>query len=199
MKLKLLFLSAFSVAALAANANKLTITVQDFKFTPADATIALGDTVLFTWLNGAHTTTSKVIPAGAAAWDHAMTSTSTSFQYVPTVAGVYNYVCLPHESMGHIGKFTVTSGTGISDYEFGKVALDVYPNPASSVLNITFKDSKKAFTVAVTDISGRTVIAPRTTAAAGISLDIAQLPEGMYITRIEQDGKILLRKFTVAR
>lgn len=199
MKLKLLFLSAFSMAAFAANANKLTITVQDFKFTPADATIALGDTVLFTWLNGAHTTTSKIIPAGAASWDHAMTSSSTSFQYVPTVAGVYNYVCLPHESMGHIGKFTVTSGTGISDYEFGNVALDVYPNPASSVLNIIFKENKKAFTVAVTDITGRTVIASRTAGAAGISLDIAQLPEGMYITRIEQEGKTLLRKFTVAR
>lgn len=199
MKLKLLFFSAFSMMALAAGATKLTITVQDFKFTPADATIALGDTVLFTWINGSHTTTSKVIPGGAASWDHPMNSGSTSFQYVPTVAGVYNYVCTPHESMGHVGKFTVTSGTGVSNYELGKVAVDVFPNPAFDKLNINFKETKKAFTVAVTDIAGRTVIATRTAGAAGISLDISQLTEGMYITRIEQDGKTLLRKFTVAR
>ncbi len=199
MKLKLLLLSAFSMIAVAASANKLTITVQDFKFTPADATIALGDTVLFTWINGSHTTTSRTIPAGAAAWDHPMTAASTSFQYVSTVAGVYNYVCVPHESMGHVGKFTVTGGTGISDYDLGKTALDVFPNPASSKLSIVFKESKKAFTVAVTDITGRMVIAPRTVNAAGTTLDISHLPEGMYITRIEQEGKTLLRKFTVAR
>jgi plastocyanin len=199
MKLKLLFLSAFSMMALAASATKLTITVQDFKFTPADASINLGDTVLFTWINGSHTTTSRTIPSGAAAWDHPMNNGSTSFQYVPTVAGVYNYVCVPHESMGHIGKFTVNGGTNISNYELGKVALDVYPNPAATKLNIIFKETKKAFTVAVTDITGKIVIASRAAGAEGISLDISQLSEGMYITRIEQDGKTLLRKFTVAR
>ncbi len=199
MKLKLLFLSAFSMIALAAGATKVTITVEDFKFTPANTTIALGDTVLFSWVNGSHTTTSRVIPAGAIPWDRPMNSGSTTFQYVPAVAGVYNYVCVPHESMGHKGTFTVTGGTGVKDYELGRIALDVYPNPASSKLNIVFKETKKAFTVAVTDMSGRTVIAPQAAGAAGFSLDISQLSEGMYITRIEQDGKTLLRKFTVAR
>lgn len=199
MKLKLLLLSAASVMAIGANANKLTITVEDFKFTPADASIALGDTVVFSWINGSHTTTSRTIPTGAAAWDHPMNAANTTFQYVPTVAGVYNYVCVPHESMGHIGKFTVTGGTAIKDYELGKVAVDVFPNPASTKLSIVFKETKKAFAVAVTDITGRTVIASRNAGAEGITLDISRLPEGMYITRIEQDGKTLLRKFTVAR
>lgn len=83
------------------------VTVQNHVFTPATFTINLGDTVKFTWLNGSHTTTSLTIPAGAAAWDHPINTTSTSFTYVPSKTGVYNYKCTPHFSMGMQGNFTV--------------------------------------------------------------------------------------------
>ena len=83
------------------------VTVQDHIFTPATFTINLGDTVKWTWLNGSHTTTSLTIPAGATAWDHPINSTSTSFTYIPSKLGVYNYKCTPHFAMGMQGNFTV--------------------------------------------------------------------------------------------
>src|SRR6201989_696461 len=85
------------------------VTVQNHVFTPSSFTINLGDTVKWTWINGSHTTTSLTIPAGAAAWNHNMNSTSTSFIYVPTKTGVYNYKCTPHQSIGMVGNFTVNA------------------------------------------------------------------------------------------
>src|SRR5271169_2261815 len=79
------------------------VTVQNHVFTPASFTINLGDTVKWTWLNGSHTTTSLTIPAGAATWDHPINTSSKSFIYVPSVAGVYNYKCTPHFAMGMQG------------------------------------------------------------------------------------------------
>ena len=86
------------------------VTVQNHIFTPASFTINLGDTIKWTWINGSHTTTSLGIPAGAATWNKNINSSSTSFIYVPTVAGTYNYKCTPHQSMGMVGNFTVTAG-----------------------------------------------------------------------------------------
>jgi plastocyanin len=84
-----------------------TVTVQNHVFTPSSFTINLGDTVRFTWLDGSHTTTSLTIPAGAASWDHSINSSSTSFTYIPSKTGVYNYKCIPHFSMGMKGNFMV--------------------------------------------------------------------------------------------
>ncbi|MEP6684001.1 MAG: T9SS type A sorting domain-containing protein [Parafilimonas sp.] len=83
------------------------VTVQNHVFTPSNFTINLGDTIKWTWLNGSHTTTSLTIPAGAATWDHPINSSSTSFTYVPSKPGAYNYKCTPHFAMGMQGSFTV--------------------------------------------------------------------------------------------
>jgi len=83
------------------------VTVQFPSFSPSSFTINLGDSVKWVWLSGSHTTTSVTIPAGAGTWDHAMTSTSTTFIYVPTKLGTYNYKCTPHAAMGMVASFTV--------------------------------------------------------------------------------------------
>jgi plastocyanin len=83
------------------------VTVQFPSFSPSDFTINLGDSVKWVWVSGSHTTTSVSIPAGAVSWDHVMTSTSTTFIYVPTRVGTYNYKCTPHAAMGMTASFTV--------------------------------------------------------------------------------------------
>lgn len=90
-----------------------TIQVASFSFTPSSIpNVALGDVIRWEWVDGFHTTTSGVIPAGAAPWDEFIYSGSTFFEYTPTVAGVYNYVCTPHVGLGMIGSFTVLGGGG---------------------------------------------------------------------------------------
>ena len=76
-------------------------------FTPNTLTAKVGDTLSFVWSSGSHTTTSTSIPAGAGAWNVPLNSTSTSFNYIITKTGIYNFKCTPHESMGMTGKVTV--------------------------------------------------------------------------------------------
>ena len=45
------------------------------------------------------------------AFDHMAIPADTFFQYIPQVAGLYEYVCTPHIPNGMIGEFTVIDGT----------------------------------------------------------------------------------------
>lgn len=91
-------------------ATRYTVQVSNFSFNPSSiSNVHPGDTIHWVWVSGSHTTTSSSIPAGAATWDEPINSTSTVYDYVPAVAGVYNYVCTPHATMGMVGSFTVVS------------------------------------------------------------------------------------------
>lgn len=84
-------------------------TGSGFSFSPSSGlSVQAGDTVEWVWASGTHTTTSGTIPSGAASWNANITSSATTFSYVPTVAGTYNYYCVYHQSMGMTGSFTVT-------------------------------------------------------------------------------------------
>ena len=108
---KHILLSSFLFIILQFNlrANVDTVIVgpnNSFTFSPANFTMNLGDTVLWIWSSGSHTTTSSSIPAGATSWNSSMNSTSTTFMYIPAVTGNYNYVCSPHAAV-MTGSFSV--------------------------------------------------------------------------------------------
>ena len=84
-----------------------TVNVGNNFFSPNTFTISFGDTVRWVWNAGGHTTTSQSVPAGAATWNSAINSVVTSFKYVPTVLGTYNYQCTIHGA-AMSGNFTVT-------------------------------------------------------------------------------------------
>ena len=64
-----------------------------------------------------HTITSSNIPAGAVPFDQIwQMPADTFFQYIPQVAGLYQYVCTPHIPMGMIGEFTVTNVVNTQTY-----------------------------------------------------------------------------------
>jgi len=97
----------------AARATIGTVEVEDFEFDPQIFTVNTGDTILWIWDEGAHTTTSTSVPAGATTWDAPITASSPIYMYMPTVPGNYNYHCTPHSSMGMLGNFTVVGTAGI--------------------------------------------------------------------------------------
>ena len=82
---------------------------------PNNITIQLGDTIQWIPLDPPimyHTITSDNIPVGAAPFNQSwQMPADTFFQYIPQVAGLYQYVCTPHISFGMIGEFTVVNGT----------------------------------------------------------------------------------------
>jgi len=96
-------------------ATKHVVNVQNFSFSPANITnVQVGDTIRWVWVSGIHTTTSSVIPAGAASWDSPISSTVTSFEYKVLLAGTYNYVCTPHAAGGMVASFTAVSSPALS-------------------------------------------------------------------------------------
>ena len=129
-----------------ANATKYIITAEDFIFSPSAQNVQLGDTIRWEWLNGDHTTTSTIIPAGAAKWDAPLNSTNTFFEYIPTVFGTYNYKCSFHVSMGMIGTFTVRTPDGTPGINEQPV-LKVFPNPCTLNLTVEFASGNSSLKV----------------------------------------------------
>lgn len=196
-RLKLLALVTLGFLAFKVHAAKHIITVRNYEFSPSNVTIALGDTIEFSWVNGDHTTTSTTIPAGAVAWDEEMTSTHTTFIYVPAVAGTYNYQCTPHVSMNHVGRFTVTGGSSVQEYAASGKNIKLYPNPASSKATLIFDQPHRA-AVSVVDMTGR-VMASGVNNAQEMNLDIAHLANGTYFVRITQNGQLAVKTLSVLR
>lgn len=85
-----------------------TVAIQGFAFSPATATINVGDTV--TWMNQdsvPHTSTSDATPA---VWDSGVLSQGMSFSFTFPTAGTFAYHCTVHPFMQ--GSVTVSGGGG---------------------------------------------------------------------------------------
>lgn len=75
-----------------------------------------GTTVRFVNRSGMHSSTAyhphngrdRRIPDGAESWDSGLlTRRDESFEVTLTAEGVYDYFCIPHEAMGHVGRIVV--------------------------------------------------------------------------------------------
>ncbi len=132
--MKKLLLALFILSSFNSKGTIHTIGVWGgyYEFVPASITIQLGDTLQWEPFAGLlpmmlHTITSDNIPAGAVSFDQVwQMPADTFFQYIPQVAGLYQYVCTPHIPNGMIGNFTVIDGTtAIKDHSTNKELLKV--------------------------------------------------------------------------
>jgi len=86
--------------------------------------------------------------------------------------------------------------TSITKNEKG-IAINVYPNPAYEVVNYAYKDDIQNQEVFLINQSGKIVL--RQIARQSGSIDVSQLPQGLYYIRMSGDakktssGKVLLR------
>lgn len=96
--------------------------MTQLRFEPAEVTIRRGETV--TWINDSpipHTTTGDAeknpvkdtrpelaaLPSGAAGWDSGLLNQQQTFSHTFTVAGEYQYFCIPHVLSGMLGTIIV--------------------------------------------------------------------------------------------
>jgi len=108
----LVYIAFFSLKA---NATTHTVNVQNFQFSPANiSNVVVGDVVKWVWIEGAHTTTSTSIPAGADPWDSPMTAGNQTFQITVTAAGLYSYQCTPHAEFGMVASFTASAAAPVT-------------------------------------------------------------------------------------
>ena len=132
MKKGLLILFILSSFNSTGTIHKIGVWGGYYQFVPASITIQLGDTLQWEPFAGLlpmmlHTITSDNIPSGAAPFDQVwQMPADTFFQYIPQVAGLYQYVCTPHIPNGMIGEFTVINGTtAINEHTSNKELIKV--------------------------------------------------------------------------
>ncbi len=73
----------------------------------------------------------------------------------------------------------------------GDVQLTVYPNPVTDVLRVSGLEG--SYTVKILDVLGRVVTSGKGTTPE-LELNLAGKPSGMYMVRIESQGKVITRK-----
>jgi plastocyanin len=159
-------------------------------YSPNVLNVSKGDTIQWVGSFGQHAMASTTIPAGAASFTK---GSGTSFTYVPTVAGTYNYQCLYHVSLGMTGSFTVLA-TGVENTQ-SSLQPDAfkleqnYPNPFNPTTVISFRLSANSFTtLKIFNMIGQEVatLASETMPAGTYSRqwNAANMPSGFYFYRL---------------
>ena len=185
---KLYALALLLFAGFSANATIHVVNVSNFSFSPnAISNVMVGDTIRWHLITGSHTTTSVSIPAGAAAWEHAMTS--TDFDYKVTVAGNYGYKCTPHAGSGMVGGFTASNGTAALVELDNTASLKAYPNPFKTKLNVP---NKTADNIEILNVLGEKVKSVSVDADEKYTtLDLSDLRKGVYFYVLKLEGEVL--------
>ena len=164
-----------------------------FAFLGADITIQLGDTVQWLPLSGTpsavHTITSTNIPTGAVTFDKIWQAPAdTFFQYVPQIAGLYEYECTPHASMGMIGTINVIGGTNdIKNEVSTETDLLIYPNPTTNIIH--FKESIYGQPYKLFTSNGQLVL----TGTINEMVNVSILEKGSYFIVIVSDRPRILK------
>lgn len=99
---------------------------SEYYFDPVGLHVKPGDTV--TWVNesGAHTTTAyspanpsasvRRIPEGAESWNSGiLTESGATFEYTFEEEGTYEYYCVPHKTLGMVGRIVCGEPGGIGE------------------------------------------------------------------------------------
>lgn len=74
--------------------------------------------------------------------------------------------------------------------------LQVYPNPASTSLTLKF-EAQKPIAIEIYDILGKKVLSAQHNALES-KIDVSALQNGIYIIRVQEDGKVYTKTFKKA-
>jgi hypothetical protein len=91
----------------------------------------------------------------------------------------------------------LSNATGISNIS-SEIGLKYYPNPASGMLNVSF-DTKSSPDIKVMDLSGQVLKNISASGQNKVSIDIADLSEGVYILHVATTTGTANEKFTVIK
>lgn len=142
MTKKLFRLACWSVAigggfapALSVVAATTTVLVGSggLRFVPATASIATGDSVIWSWAASGHSTTSGTVSGGTATpdnlWNSQVQNVPHSFTNTFDTAGTFPYYCIPHAAAGMTGTIIVEPPTTV--VQVGNGGLVFSPATAS--------------------------------------------------------------------
>jgi plastocyanin len=174
-------------------------------YSPSALNVSIGDTIQWIGSFAAHPMVSTTIPAGAASFSN---KTGTSFIYVPTIAGVYNYDCQFHVSLGMTASFTVQTTT-VDNSPASNVPgvfklYQNYPNPFNPTTKISFQIPANSYTtLKIINIIGQEVatLVSETLPAGAYSRqwNASNMPSGFYFYRLDAGSTSETRKLVLLR
>ncbi len=121
-----------------------------------------------------------------------------TFNYtVPSTSNVANMhvvVVLIDQATGVIvnaKEFVLNPSAGITSVSKDEFKLNVYPNPASDLINVSFEAKNNDYVVNVSDLTGRTVISnnySNLSGAQSITVPVNELLAGTYLVTVSTEG-----------
>lgn len=119
-------------------------------------------------------------------------------------AGSYHVVAAPSfcplsETRSLNTDVTLVSGCTLGLEETEGLDLAIYPNPASDYLIISNKCQNKITNIEMIDIAGRKVLEDNVVTSSIYKLDISSIPTGVYILKMDIEGKLEHRKIQVKK
>jgi plastocyanin len=103
--------------------SSFVVEVRDFSFFPQNLEVAVGDTVIFTWVGDVEHTSTSDATDGPGSWNSGLSGQGATFEVVFFDAGVHPYYCIPHGGSGGVGM----SGTitAVADCDSGFVSVNL--------------------------------------------------------------------------
>jgi hypothetical protein len=84
-------------------------------------------------------------------------------------------------------------GIGESSVDSRQSAVSIYPNPSSTQITIETPKTTSKFLISIFNLNGQEVINQKLT-APGTSIDISNLPQGIYCVRLTSDNIVKVLK-----
>jgi plastocyanin len=196
---KLFLTFALAVSTLLASATTYTVTVGDNFYSPATLTITPGDQVTFQWQSGSHPTISDSSPAAWAVF--AMDAANRSRTITFNTGGIFPYHCTAHgfPGGGQNGVINVVLTLPAPEPKAAVPVLNLFPNPSKGG-QVTLQVNQKAgqdYKLRLSNIIGReirTVAIKPEQSAAGLQLNLSDLPAGMYFYSLLVNDKVVSTK-----
>jgi hypothetical protein len=146
-------------------------------------------------LNTTTATTSAYIPSAAGQWRHETVDISSiknnpnALVAVKATSDFGNYSWLDNIKVAG-------SATPSSIEDINGASMDVYPNPATSALNVRGLSGNA--TIHIMDVLGRTVKSVSfENINSEIKLNVSDLTKGNYILKVTQEGKVMTKSVSI--
>ena len=125
---------------------------------------------------------------------------ATASTYEAHTAGSYTVVIDSATSTATSNAITLTTTTCVGINNIAAASVSIYPNPATSLLNINSTENLSGNTLQVYDVVGQLVI-NQTLEGNNNAINVAKLSNGTYIIRItdKENGLVSQNKFNVIK
>ena len=169
--------------------TKYTVAVTDYKFTPKDLNVSVGDTVEWQNTQGYHNVnaTQATYPSNPESFGNSL-GTNWTFTHIFNTPGSYDYRCDAHFALGMVGTVTVSAATQ-SKLDVTANFSSVYPNPAHENIFIKpegFHTSEGL--IRIYDVTGKLKFSNIYSFDKQIELDVHQFVNGLYIIELSDNN-----------